>query len=129
MRLRTPLLLLAVAAALFPGTAHAAVPQRLKPDYTLACGKKAAHVWNTGSKVAAKNKCRQWLVIRHWTSSQSNPSLSYISVAPGAHFNWPLAWNDIGEGFEVSLASAPHPCGHRIAKNSHGKNTWTACDE
>jgi hypothetical protein len=123
-------LLTAATVAALAVPAEAAVPQHKKPTETVACGKKTAEVWNTGSLVAAKNPCGKWLVIMHSTTSQSNPNTYYLSVTPGAHFNianldW-LDGDDPGtyDPFFVQLAPAHASCGDLYAKNSHGKATY-----
>jgi hypothetical protein len=105
--------------------AEAAVPQHQKPTFTVPCDKKSALIWNTGHLVAAKNPCRQWLLIEHTTWSQSSPNRVDISVAPGAHFNIAnLDWAgdpEFPDPFHARLAPAAATCGQRYAKNSHGK--------
>lgn len=130
MNRRRPLaavLLSAATLAALAAPAGAAVPQHRKPTDTVPCGKKAAEVWNTGSLVAAKNPCRQWLIIEHRTWSQSSPNTTDVSVAPGAHFNignldW-LGDPEWPDPFSVRLAAGPSDCGLRYARNSHGKYT------
>jgi hypothetical protein len=112
--------------AVVSSPAGAAVPKS-KPDQTLVCGKKTAQLWMDDTHVAAKNSCKkEWLIIEHWTASQSDPGPMTDSVAPGAHFNIRLSWNDIGEVTHIRLASkaACDVDGNLYLKNSHGKASY-----
>jgi hypothetical protein len=121
----TAALLTAAAVSTLAVPAGAAVPQHRQPTQTLACGKKTAQLWNTGWLVAAKNPCRQWLIIRHFTASQSDPGPAYMSVAPGAHFSvGRLDWNELGESTDMHLAGGPNCDGNLYLRNSHGKPSY-----
>jgi hypothetical protein len=91
LRLRTPLLLLvgALAGAVVPSTAFAAVPNT-KPKYTLDCidGGGQARLWTRVTngrltKLAVDNPCKD-----HFALTWGSPTSGALLVAPGTHFNW-----------------------------------------
>jgi hypothetical protein len=150
LRLRTPVLLLALAAIvpLTPGAAGAAVTKKAPATHVVPCNDgsgKSARLWYYGREAylartakswAADNPCKSWMIVTFPGLSASEPYGDALSVAPGAKFQRSSGWlfADEDEDVEPYMSETRYErCWmgwsyHEVRKNGHGKfRPYQAC--